>query len=61
MADTLNTILTAIGTFITAFIQWVTQVVEFITSNPLLLIFVILAIVGIVIGMIRSWIPGSGV
>lgn len=61
MSDTLNTILTAIGTFITAFIQWVTQVVEFITDNPLLLIFVILAIVGIVIGMIRSWIPGSGV
>lgn len=58
---TITTILTAIGTFFTQFLTWVGQVITFITDNPLLLIFVILAIAGIVIGMVRRWIPGAGV
>ena len=61
MSDTLNTILTAIGTFFAAFLEWVGSVVTFITDNPLLLIFVILAIASIVISMVRSRIPGAGV
>lgn len=61
MAETLQTILTAVGSFFSAFIVWVGNVVTFITENPLLLIFVILAIAGIVIGMVRRWIPGAGV
>lgn len=61
MTETLNEILTAIGTFFAAFLEWVGDVVTFITDNPLLLIFVILAIAGIVIGMVRRWIPGAGV
>lgn len=58
---TISTILSAIGTFFTSFITWVGQVLTFITENPILLIFVILAIAGIVIGMVRRWIPGAGV
>lgn len=58
---TISTILTAIGTFFTSFISWVGQVLTFITDNPILLVFVILAIAGIVIGMVRRWIPGAGV
>ena len=50
MSDTLNTILTAIGTFFAAFLEWVGSVVTFI-----------LAIASIVISMVRSWIPGAGV
>lgn len=61
MAETLQTILNAVGSFFSAFIVWVGNVVTFITENPLLLIFVILAIAGIVIGMVRRWIPGAGV
>lgn len=61
MEDALTSILTSIGTFFSAFLVWVGDVVTFITDNPLLLIFVILAIAGIVIGMVRSWIPGAGV
>ena len=53
--------MTAIGTFFAAFLEWVGSVVTFITDNPLLLIFVILAIASIVISMVRSWIPGAGV
>lgn len=61
MSEALSEILTAVGTFFSAFVVWVGNVISFITANPLLLIFVILAIAGIVIGMVRSWIPGSGV
>lgn len=58
---TISTILTAVGTFFTQFLTWVGQVITFITDNPLLLIFVVLAIAGIVISKVRGWIPGAGV
>lgn len=57
----LSAILSAIGTFFTSFITWVGQVLSFITDNPILLIFVILAVAAIVIGMVRRWVPGAGV
>jgi len=61
MSESLSEILTAVGTFFSAFVVWVGNVISFITENPILLIFVILAIAGIVIGMVRRWIPGAGV
>lgn len=61
MAEGLQEILTAIGSFFSAFTVWVGNVITFISENPILLIFVILAIAGIVIGMVRRWIPGAGV
>lgn len=61
MAEGLSEILSAIGLFFTNFVNWVGSVISFITDNPILLIFVILAIAGIVIGMVRRWIPGAGV
>lgn len=61
MSEALSEILTAVGTFFSAFVVWVGNVISFITENPILLIFVILAIAGIVIGMVRRWIPGAGV
>lgn len=59
--STLTTILTAIGTFFTQFLDWVKELITFVTDNPILLIFVIIAIAGMVIGMVRRWIPGAGV
>lgn len=61
MSEALSEILTAVGTFFSAFVVWVGDVISFVTENPILLIFVILAIAGIVIGMVRRWIPGAGV
>lgn len=61
MSEALSEILTAVGTFFSAFVVWVGDVISFITANPILLIFVILSIAGIVIGMVRRWIPGAGV
>lgn len=57
----ISSILTAIGTFFTSFVTWVGQVLTFITEQPILLVFVILAVAGIVISMVRRWIPGAGV
>jgi ABC-type amino acid transport system permease subunit len=57
MAD----ILTQITTFLTSFLTWVADVVDFVTDTPLLMVFVIFAILSLVIGMVRRWIPGRGV
>ena len=58
---TIATVLGSVGDVFTAMIDWFTDVVTVISANPLLLIFVILAIVGIVFGMVRSLIPGRGI
>ena len=57
----MGTIITDVGLVFTAMIGWFGNVVTTISGNPLLLIFVILAIVGIVFGMVRSLIPGRGI
>lgn len=49
MAD----IITAVTSIVTASIGWVTSFVGAITSNPLILMFVVLAFVGLGVGLIR--------
>ena len=60
-AYTLASFLADVSSFFTAMLGWVGQVITFITGEPLLLVFVIIAVASIVISMARSWIPGSGV
>nr|DAF79255.1 MAG TPA: hypothetical protein [Inoviridae sp.] len=60
-AYTLASFLSDVGSFFTSMLGWVGQVITFITGEPLLLVFVIIAVASIVISMARSWIPGSGV
>lgn len=54
-------LVTNIGSFFTAILTWLGQLLTMITAQPLLLVFVILAITAVVIRMVRSWIPGRGV
>lgn len=42
-------------------LTWVGELITFVTGQPILMVFVIIAIASIVIRMARSWIPGSGV
>jgi len=42
-------------------LTWVGELITFVTGEPILLVFVIIAVASIVISMARSWIPGSGV
>lgn len=50
---TIQTILTSVGTFVTEAVKWVGSYVTVITENPLILAFVIVAFVGLGVGLIR--------
>lgn len=50
---TVATIVGNAGDIVTKGLSWVTQVVGLVTSNPLLLMFVILPLVGLGIGLFR--------
>lgn len=52
-AVTLSTLLTDIGSIVTAALGWVTDVVSAITGNPLILLFVIFGFVGTGIGIFK--------
>ena len=49
----MSTLVTDVGTLVTGAIGWITDFVGAITSNPLLLAFVIIAFVGLGVGLIR--------
>lgn len=51
-AGSLAAILEAITSFVTSAITWIGQFVTTITGNPLLLLFVIVAFVGLAVGLI---------
>lgn len=50
---TMSAILSDITSVVTASIGWINSFVGAITSNPLLLLFVVVAFVGLGIGLIR--------
>lgn len=50
---TITTILTNVTALVTEAIKWVGSFVGAITSNPLLLMFVIVAFVGLGVGLIK--------
>lgn len=47
------TLLSNVTTFVTEAIKWIGQFVAVITDNPLLLAFVIVAFVGLGVGLIK--------
>lgn len=50
--------LATVGTVFTQIVTWMTTVLNFIENQPMLLVFVMLAICAIVFRLIRKWIPG---
>lgn len=52
-AVTVSTLLGYVTEFVTSAVSWITSFVGAITSNPLLLMFVIVAFVGLGVGLIR--------
>lgn len=52
-ATTMSTIMTAVTTIVTEAIAWIGQFTAAITSNPLLLAFVVVSFVGLGVGLIR--------
>lgn len=51
-ANPMADILSAIGSIVTAAIGWVGSFVTVVTSNPLILLFVIVAFVGLGVGLL---------
>ena len=50
---TVSTIVTNVTTLVTEAVKWVGSFVSAITSNPLILTFVIVAFVGLGVGLIK--------
>lgn len=50
---TVSTILTNVSSLVTESVKWVSSFVGAITSNPLILAFVIVAFVGLGVGLIK--------
>lgn len=55
---TLAALIADITTVFTAVLDWLNTVLEFVTGNPVLMIFVLMVLVTIVVRMCRKWIPG---
>lgn len=55
-ASTLATILSDVSSVVTSALQWAASVVNFITSNPIVMIFVLIPLVGLGIGMVKRMI-----
>lgn len=55
---TLATFLTDVGTFVTSLVNWMSLLITFVTGNPPLLVFVMIALAGSIIGIVRRWLPG---
>lgn len=52
---TMAEIISSVGDIITAAMTWAASAVSFITSNPLVLMFVLISLVGIGIGLVRRF------
>lgn len=53
VVSTMADILSAISSVVTSAVTWMGNFVTFIVSNPLVLLFVIVAFVGLAIGLIK--------
>lgn len=52
------TFMTDVGTFVSSLIVWMGNLLTFVTQNPPLLVFVMIALAGSIIGIVRRWLPG---
>lgn len=55
---TMDTFLSTFTTFLTSLITWLGDLLTFVTAQPLLLAFVLIALAASVIAMIKRWLPG---
>lgn len=54
----MTSFLTSVSGFIDALVVWLSSLLGFVTANPPLLVFVLIALAGSVIGIVRRWLPG---
>lgn len=51
-AMTLDQIVENVGTLVTGTVTWMGEIVNFITSNPLVMVFVTISLVGLGVGLL---------
>lgn len=44
--------------FVNSLVTWMSSLITFVTANPPLLVFVLIALAGSIIGIVRRWLPG---
>lgn len=44
--------------FVNSLITWMSSLLSFVTDNPELLVFVLIALAASIIGIVRRWLPG---
>ena len=54
----MNAFLIDVGSFVSALVVWMTNLLTFVTDNPPLLVFVMIALAASIIGIVRRWLPG---
>lgn len=54
----LATFLSDFSTFLTSLITWFGDLIKFVTANPVLLVFVLIALAASVISIVKRWLPG---
>lgn len=54
----LATFLSDFSTFLTSLITWFGDLIKFVTTNPVLLVFVLIALAASVIAIVKRWLPG---
>lgn len=52
------TFLNDVSAFVNALVTWMTSLLTFVTDNPPLLVFVLIALAASIIGIVRRWLPG---
>lgn len=52
------TFLTDVSAFVNALVVWLTSLLGFVTDHPPLLVFVMIALAGSIVGIVRRWLPG---
>lgn len=57
---TLASLITDMTAFVTGLLSWMNSLLGFVTGNPVLLVFLLISLAGIVIGIVRRWLPGRG-
>ena len=54
----MSAFLPQVTAFVTALVEWMGNLITFVTDNPPLLVFVLIALAGSIIGIVRRWLPG---
>ena len=54
----MGSFLNDVTAFVNSLVTWMTNLLTFVTDNPPLLVFVLIALAASIIGIVRRWLPG---